>query len=143
MIRDARPDDIASLIGQGRTFHARSDWRDRVPFVAEDFEDSLNRALRQSNGILVVSEHGFAMAVMAPSLWNRTVHVAQDLVVWGDGRLLGALEDRARQKGAGWFLMARQAAAGLRPEVMARWLRRRGYVEQETVFLKDIRHADH
>lgn len=136
MIRDATIEDIPRLVVWGRQFFEETEWHQFSEFHEVDFAALLRRAIEDESAIVVMSDKGFAVATVGPSIFDASLKGAQDLVVWGDGTLLTALEDRAREKGAKVFMMAAQARDNLRPAVMARWLRRQGYVPLESYYMR-------
>ena len=135
-MRDATEKDVPQMVTWGREFVHLTPWAAACPFRARDFAATLRGLI--DNGICVVSDRGMAAAVVAPCLFNHGHLVAQDLFVYGDGRLLDLVEDRAREKGASAFLMAVQTYEVMRPRAMKRWLRRRGYVPLERYYMKGL-----
>lgn len=136
VIRAARDTDIPQMVEWGREFVHLTPWAVTCPFDADDFAHSLRKLM--ATGICLVSDKGMAAAAVAPCLFNRDHLIAQDLFVWRDGRLLTALEDRARARGVRVFLMAMQSYEAMRPRAMKRWLRRRGYRPLESYYAKDL-----
>jgi len=136
VIRDATVEDIPQMVTWGRQFADMTPWAGPCPFDAGDFANTLRGLIE--NGICLVSDKGMAAAVLAPCLFNHDAVVAQDLFVWRDGRLLAALEARARERGAVAFMMAAQMYAGMRPRAMRRWLRMHGYAQLETYWMKEL-----
>ena len=133
-MRDATEDDLPRMVEMGRAFHAASSWAGVIDFNEADFVATVRSLL--TSGIVLVSDTGMAGALIYPQWFNRREGVCQELFLWGDGNLLDGLVDRARARGATAFVMGDQKT--LRPEAMARWLRRKGYRETESYYVKEL-----
>jgi len=144
VIRDALPEDIPSLMVEGRRFFDAAGWP--VEWDDASVEKTLHDLITTPGGILLVMEEGgrivgMAGALVYPFYFNRAHLTGQEVFWWvapshrGSGTiLLSRLEDAARDRGAQSFTM--MAVEHMRSETLGLLYRRRGYTPSERCYLK-------
>jgi Acetyltransferase (GNAT) family len=145
VIRPAEPDDVPALVLMGHAFFQETGHQQRygVQFDPASFAQILGRL--GEAGVLITAERfgqpvGMAAIDIAPAYWNNTVKLAQEVFwylkpehrVGHGGRLLNALQQLARDKGA--ILFSVVAEEGDRSKALGRLYRSRGYLLAETVY---------
>lgn len=148
-VRRARFLDVPAMVELGRAFCSVSDMEALAVFCPASFAHSLNKMISNEDAILLVGEVGGEVVAMAgamvfPAYWNGEVKVAQETFWWVQPnsrgsvgpRLLAALEDEAKNRGARTFLMVSLEA--LRPEAVGKMYERRGYAPLEHSFWKAL-----
>lgn len=149
MIRPARTGDVSAVVALCRQFFEMSGLGSRVAYDSDSAASSFFSLLNtDAAGVFVIEAAGAvvgaAAAIVAPLLFNLKHSIAQELFWYVDPehrggsdslRLVAALERWASEHGATLMLMAalEKSAPGVR-----RVYARRGYIEQETNFIKGI-----
>lgn len=139
MIRFAKPDDMPALLEIGERFYELTEYD--VPFDPVSVGNVIAHLMQ--NGAVIVSDDdgvtGVIGGMITPFWINASVKVAQEAFWWSDADgtlLLDAFEAWGKFNGAKIVRMG--ALAGSRPKVMARFYRKRGYVPDETFYMKAI-----
>lgn len=147
MIRLAVPDDGPQIMKMGEGFFNEAGHGARFTFDRESFAHSVIQFAK--NDLLLVVEKdgqvvGMAAADVAPAFWNYNVLLARE--AWwyllpahrqGIGRrLLVALEDLLRARGATLFDVVAEDGEGSRSEALARLYRAGGFSPAERTFRK-------
>ena len=147
MIRDALPADMPRIVEMGRAFNQEAGYSETVPFCEESFTRTA-ATLGQAGMLLVVDlgdgPIGMAGLDMARAICNYAIIVSRETFWYcepahrkGLGReLLGALEVRAKEKGAAFFDVV--AEIGKRDEALARLYRAAQYSPAERTFRKRL-----
>lgn len=135
-VREATEDDIPALLDIARRFHERG--RIPVPLCLDSVAATLRHLMDGDLGVVFVSRHGAAGALLHPSWMNAAHLTGQELFWWseagGGSALFDALENWAVSKGAASFTMI--ALEACRPGAVGATYRRRGYQPTEHSYLK-------
>lgn len=138
-------EDLFRMAGQ---FHQQSCYHGSLPLDLASFGDTIARLCTAETGCVLVAERdgkpcGMAAATIARSWMNADVLVGQELFWWvdpdarGTGAgtgLIDGLEGWAREAGCSVFYMA--STGNLRPDALARYYRRRGYVPHDIYYAR-------
>lgn len=148
MIREATEADIPRVLEMGRRFFETAGWPDVAEWDDASTEWTLRFLIEQPTGALFVAEEdghvvGMTGGMVMPFYFNHTHRTGQELFWWvepehrgiGSG-LFDALEAWAREAGAQTFTMI--AVDRLKPDVMARIYRARGYRPSEHAFIRRL-----
>lgn len=137
MIRPATLADIPAMIEMGKRFTDAAGFSEHVGYDAESVE-ALLKGLIGGAGVCLVGPDCMAAALVFPHPYNQAHISAQELFWWSEGRqgvaLFDALESAVKARGAQSFVMLTIEA--MRPDVMARFYRSRGYRPIERGFIK-------
>lgn len=140
-IRPATPDDLPSLLRMGRAFADALQLGDTIGYDETTMALLFQRLIDESNGILLVMDGGAAGGLVHPSLFNEHHITGQELFWWVDPerrgaglRLLTALEDAARERGAQSFMMGTHEALNF--DAATKVYGRRGYRASDRNFIK-------
>jgi GNAT superfamily N-acetyltransferase len=150
VIRFATLHDVPRILILGRSFFNAAGW----PKVTEWHEPSVTATLcaliegKTPGGLMVAEVEGRVVGMAAflvfPFYFNASAKVGME-IFWfvepehrnGCGsQLMTAIEDAAKEQGAGVFIMS--SVAGLRDEALARVYARRGYAPAENTFIKRL-----
>ena len=139
-VREATRDDLLELLRMGREFaDAIGMELDRERFVS-----SLESMMDSDDAWLVVTDGGMAAGLMYPSYFTDGL-IAQELWWWVDPKarrngigstLLEAFESWAIGKGARRILLT--STHKLKPNIIGKIYKEKGYSPQEHVYVKDI-----
>ena len=140
-MRDATLSDIPDLLAMGERFAAAIGLNDTVGYDPASVERLFRTLIESDDGILIMADGGAAGGLVHPSLFNNEHRTGQELFWWvdpdkrGQGvKLMAALEDAARAKGAASWMMSTMDA--LDHEGAARVYERRGYRATDRNYLK-------
>lgn len=140
-IRPATTDDLPELLRMGRSFAGALKLADTIGYDDETMERLFLHLINDANGILLVTDGGAAGGLVHPSLFNRHHMTGQELFWWVDPecrgaglRLLAALEDAARERGAQSFMMGTHEALNF--AAATKLYGRRGYRASDRNFIK-------
>lgn len=147
MIRLAVPDDGPSIMRMGEAFFHEAGHGARFTFDRESFARSV--IIFAQNDLLLVAEKngevvGMAAADVAPAFWNHNVLLSREAWWYVDRahrqgigrRLLVALEDLLKERGATLFDVVAEEGEGSRSESLARLYRAGGFSPAERTFRK-------
>lgn len=146
MIRAATEADIPEIARLGEQFHAQAGWSDIFPYSVVDCEASLRTFMGLDSYICLVADHGGIVGMTAGILcpvYFCVSHMSGEEIFWWVSdkapqmtglRLLQALEDEAKARGAQSFQM--KSIAKLNGDRMAALYQRRGYRPSEHTFIK-------
>jgi GNAT superfamily N-acetyltransferase len=146
MIRPAVREDIPRILEMGERFFETAGWPEVAAWDAESMARTLGFLIERDIGAVFVLDEGGDLVGMAggmlnPFYFNAGHLTGQELFWWvepehrGQGRFLfDALEDWARAAGAQSFTMI--ALDRIKPEVMGRIYRARGYRAAEHSYIK-------
>jgi hypothetical protein len=144
-IRLAEPDDVPALVTMGRAFFLETGHPGRygVEFHEPSFAAILAR-LGEHNCLLTAERFGQVVGMaaidIAPAYWNNSIKLAQEVFwylkpehrVGHGGRLLNAIQQLARDKGASLFAVV--AEEGDHAKALGRLYLSRGFHPVETVY---------
>lgn len=152
MIRLAIPEDGPAIMRMGEAFFHEAGHGARFTFDRESFAHSVIQFAK--NDLLLVVEKdgpvvGMAAADVAPAFWNYNVLLSRESWWYvekahrqGIGRrLLAALEDLLRDRGATVFDVVAEDGEGSRSEALARLYRAGGFSPAERTFRKVLTHG--
>lgn len=129
------------MVEMGWRFYETLGYHELIPFVPEDFAESLRGFMRDHTAL--VMDGGMGVAITFTSFVNHNTIVGAELFFWVDPEkrgagmsLLDALESRARALGA--RTMSVVTCQGMKEEALARAYERRGYVRKETTYVKEL-----
>jgi GNAT superfamily N-acetyltransferase len=146
MIRPATLEDMPRLVEMGERFFKTAGWEDIAEWDDASITRTLTHLIEQDVGAIFVLDDGAQLVGMAggmlnPFYFNLHHLTGQELFWWvepehrGQGSLLfDALEGWARDAGAQSFSMI--ALDNIRPELMGRIYRMRGYRAAEHSYIK-------
>jgi GNAT superfamily N-acetyltransferase len=149
-IREATPEDIPTLVEQGREFwkSTRYSIADHRPY-RPDAVATLCEWLMEEGGFIVVLVddddvvRGHGLVAVTPFLFDPDIWSAMELAYYidpdyrGHGtRLLYAMEDEARRRDAEYLSMITMESS--MPEVVGGIYNKLGYSKNETVFTKEL-----
>lgn len=149
MVRAAHIEDIPRLIALGEEFFRESGLDKATEYNTESAGNTFAALITQESGALLVIEHegmvvGGAGALIAPFFFNAAHKVGQEFFWFvskehrgsrDSFRLMKALEDAAREKGASFFYIAALATGS---ETVRKVYKRAGYLEQETYYMRRL-----
>ncbi len=148
MIRTATAADIPEIARLGAQFHDQAGWADIFAYSAADCAKSLAHFLPQPSFICLVADQGGIVGMTAGALspvYFKHDHLSGEELFWWVAddapqmtglRLLQALEDEAKARGASSFQM--KSIARLNGDRMAKLYARRGYRASEHSFIKRL-----
>lgn len=148
MIREASADDLPRLLQMGERFFNAAGWPEFAAWDVASIEQTLRFLIDNETGGLFVAEVdgevvGMAGAMVTPFYFNLSHLTGQELFWWVEpehrgvgGGLLDAMEAWAKRVGAQTFTMI--AVDRIRPELMARVYRGRGYRPAEHSFMRRL-----
>jgi hypothetical protein len=152
VIRAAEPSDLVALVEMGAAFFKETGHESRgLVFDPLSFLQTM-QLLGDHGMILVVERNGRTVGMgaidAATAFWNRSIVLAREAFwylqpdhrVGQGGRLLQALEDLARSKGAVFFDGV--AEEGPRAEALGRLYRAAGYQRAEVTYRKNLSNSD-
>lgn len=146
MIRLATLEDMPRLIEMGERFFVTAGWEDVAEWDEASITRTLTHLIEQPTGAIFVLEDGKQLVGMAGGMLNPfyfNIHhiTGQELFWWvepehrGQGAaLFDALEGWAKDRGAHSFSFI--AVDKIKPEVMGRIYRMRGYHAAEHSYIK-------
>lgn len=141
MIRDGTVADIPRILSMGVRFYEAAGWSEFVTWDDASVDRTLRSLIEADHGALIVAEVdgevvGMTAGMVVPHYCNLNTLTGQELFWWVDPEhrgvgvaLLDALEGWAKAAGAAIFTMV--AVHRIKPEVMARVYRARGYAPAE------------
>jgi len=146
MIRPAELSDLPRLVEMGERFFNAAGWPEVASWDVESITRTLSFLITEDAGAVFVLDHdgqlvGMAGGMLNPFYFNANHRTGQELFWWvepeyrGEGsKLFDALEGWARDSGAQSFSMI--ALDRIKPEVMGRIYRMRGYRAAEHSYIK-------
>lgn len=142
LCRDARVEDIPSLLPMAERFIGEAWSRVGVPYHEETCRSLIENLITAETGILLVDGDRTAMigAIVHPWHFNRDILTATEMFWWADPGSKAGLalkhecEERARALGAMTINMACQHH--MRGEALGRLYRMSGYDPSEHIFIK-------
>jgi len=151
-VRPAEPDDVPALCRMAREFYAFAQCADHgLGYDERDLLDTFSHLATAPDGYLAVADAGagpvgMVAGLLVPWYARKADVIAQEVWLWADPEhrrsgagpaLLRAFESWAREAGATRVLLATPGAADRDP-VVARWYRRQGYRQVETVWGRGV-----
>lgn len=141
IIRAATHADLPALLAMGDRFAAALSLAETIGYDHATMDRLFRRLIDDPNGILLVTGGGAAGGLVHPSIFNEHHITGQELFWWVDPshrgaglRLLTALEDAARERGAQSFMMGTHEALNF--EAATKLYGRRGYRASDRNFIK-------
>lgn len=143
-IREARHDDIPTLLEMGRRFFDATSYGEIAEYDPASVEKMMRHLIDDENGVLLVAGDeivGAAGALFYPFHFNLSHKTGQEIFWWVDVdcrgvgiRLFRALEVAAKSKGAVSFSMSE--IGGMKP---ARAMyERAGYMHSDSTYIKRL-----
>lgn len=136
MITRATHDDLDTVVGLGRRFHAYSPWRD-VPFDPDSLRAFCGRLVE--TGVIFLSEDGLIGGLLNPLYFNPSYVVGAELFWFApkEGRELRiAFEEWCRENGA--HAVQFSALGDEKSDTVEALFKRSGYRKVETGYLKEF-----
>jgi len=149
MIRPAKLGDIPDLVGLGRLFHASTRLAELAAYDKSCVADLLASMVHSAKSVVLVMEKdgvvvGGICGVVVPAYWNNSCLIGQQFAWFvhpdhrglGSVRLLAEFERESFKRGA--RLISSGAKHDASFEGMDAVLKRRGYFELESMYLKAV-----
>lgn len=133
---DGRESSLDNLVLMGRKFFDKSGFRQWWEFDPDVFAETVTRLAESEDGLILEAEDAMAGCMSYPLWFNPSQRTAQELFWWNEGKweMLRKMEAWALFRGCVTLEMG--CLEDLRPEVMTRFYRMRGYAPKERLFVK-------
>lgn len=135
---DGRESSLENMVRMGQKFFEKSGFGRWWEFNPDVFARTIIQLGESEDGLILEASDAMAGCMSYPVWFNPSQRTAQELFWWNEGKwadkMLRKMEAWALYRGCVTFEMG--CLDSLKPEVMTRFYRMRGYTPKERLFVK-------